>query len=132
MGTTLLIITLCLSLVLFHPEAILYIAIDNPKNTALLSSYTTTPIARRILLDIIEALGIEKQEGGIEKDYQWNDEVYVEVPNVLGMDVKEATKALSDFEVEYSGVGTKVIEQSPQANERIAKGSTIRLLLGTE
>lgn len=115
-----------------NPEAILYIAIDNPKNTALLSSYTTTPIARRILLDIIEALGIEKQEGGIEKDYQWNDEVYVEVPNVLGMDVKEATKALSDFEVEYSGVGTKVIEQSPQANERIAKGSTIRLLLGTE
>lgn len=114
-----------------NPQAILYIAIDNPKNTALLSSYTTTPIARRILLDIIEALGIEKQEGGIEKDYQWNDDVYVEVTNVIGMDVKEATKALSDFEVEYSGVGTKVIEQSPKAGERIAKGSTIRLLLGS-
>ena len=45
------------------PEAVLYLAIDNPKNTALLSSYTTTPIARRILLDIIDALGIEKQDG---------------------------------------------------------------------
>ena len=31
-----------------NPEAVLYLAIDNPKNTALLSSYTTTPIARRI------------------------------------------------------------------------------------
>ena len=54
------------------PEAVLYIAIDNPKDTALLSSYTTTPIARRILLDIIDALGIEKQEGGVEKDWEWS------------------------------------------------------------
>ena len=58
------------------PEAVLYIAIDNPKNTALLSSYTTTPIARRILLDIIDALDIKKQEGGVEKDWQWDDKVY--------------------------------------------------------
>ena len=40
------------------PEAVLYLAIDNPKDTALLSSYTTTPIARRILLDIIDILKI--------------------------------------------------------------------------
>lgn len=44
------------------PEAVLYIAIDNPKNTALLSSYTTTPIARRILLDIIDALDIKNKK----------------------------------------------------------------------
>ena len=43
------------------PEAVLYLAIDNPKNTALLSSYTTTPIARRILLDIIDILKIKKR-----------------------------------------------------------------------
>ena len=72
------------------PEAVLYIAIDNPKNTALLSSYTTTPIARRILLDIIDALDIKKQEGGVEKDWQWDDKVYYEVPNVIGKDKKEA------------------------------------------
>ena len=41
------------------PEAVLYLAIDNPKNTALLSSYTTTPIARRILLDIVHLLHIQ-------------------------------------------------------------------------
>jgi stage V sporulation protein D (sporulation-specific penicillin-binding protein) len=70
------------------PEAVLYIAIDNPKNTALLSSYTTTPIARRILLDIIDALDIKKQEGGVEKDWQWDDKVYYEVPNVIGKDKK--------------------------------------------
>lgn len=114
------------------PEAILYIAIDNPKKTALLSSYTTTPIARRILLDIIDALDIEKQEGAIEKDYEWNDDVYVEVPNVIGKKVDEAKKILADFEIEYSGSGDYVIEQSPSAKERIPKGATVRLMLGSK
>lgn len=112
------------------PEAVLYIAIDNPKNTALLSSYTTTPIARRILLDIIDALDIKKQEGGVEKDWQWDDKVYYEVPNVIGKDKKEAKKVLEHFKVEYSKTGSKVISQSPKAGERLEDGGTITLLLG--
>lgn len=112
------------------PEAVLYIAIDNPKNTALLSSYTTTPIARRILLDIIDALDIKKQEGGVEKDWQWDDKVYYEVPNVIGKDKKEAKEILEHFKVEYSKTGNKVISQSPKAGERLEDGDTITLLLG--
>lgn len=112
------------------PEAVLYIAIDNPKNTALLSSYTTTPIARRILLDIIDALDIKKQEGGVEKDWQWDDKVYYEVPNVVGKDKKEAKSLLEHFKVEFSKTGEKVISQSPKADERLEDGGTITLLLG--
>ena len=112
------------------PEAVLYIAIDNPKNTALLSSYTTTPIARRILLDIIDALDIKKQEGGVEKDWQWDDKVYYEVPNVIGKDKKETKEILEHFKVEYSKTGNKVISQSPKAGERLEDGGTITLLLG--
>ena len=112
------------------PEAVLYIAIDNPKNTALLSSYTTTPIARRILLDIIDALDIKKQEGGVEKDWQWDDKVYYEVPNVIGKNKKEAKELLEHFKVDYSKTGDKVISQSPKAGERLEGGSTITLLLG--
>lgn len=112
------------------PEAVLYIAIDNPKNTALLSSYTTTPIARRILLDIIDALDIKKQEGGVEKDWQWDDKVYYEVPNVIGKDKKEAKEILEHFKVEYSKTGNKVISQSPKAGERLEDSGTITLLLG--
>ena len=114
------------------PQAILYIAIDNPKNTALLSSYTTTPIARRVLLDIIDALEIPKQKGAIEKDYEWNDDIYVSLPNVIGKKIDDAKKILSDFEVEYSGNGDYVVEQSPSAKERIPKGSTVRLMLGSK
>ena len=112
------------------PEAVLYIAIDNPKNTALLSSYTTTPIARRILLDIIDALDIKKQEVGVEKDWQWDDKVYYEVPNVIGKDKKEAKEILEHFKVEYSKTGNKVISQSPKAGERLEDGGTITLLPG--
>lgn len=112
------------------PKAVLYVAIDNPKNTALLSSYTTAPIARRILLDIIDALDIEKQEGAIEKVKSWDDPVYYTVPNVVGMTVKEATKALYPLEVEYSGSGDKVLEQSPSAGEKVESTYKIRLLLG--
>ena len=79
------------------PEAVFYLAIDNPKNTALLSSYTTTPIARRILLDIIDTLEIEKQEGEVEKDYEWNDKIMYKVPNVIGKKVSDAKKELFNF-----------------------------------
>jgi len=111
------------------PKAVLYIAIDNPKNSALLSSYTTTPIARRILLDIIDALDIEVQEGGYEKDWEWSDRVYYEVPNVIGMNVGVAKKILEHFTVEYSGDGETVKEQSPEAGTRIEHDGIVRLLL---
>ncbi|MDO4996787.1 MAG: stage V sporulation protein D [Bacilli bacterium] len=112
------------------PEAVFYLAIDNPKNTALLSSYTTTPIARRILLDIIEALGIEKQEKEVEKDYEWNDRVTYKVPNVIGMNVKDAKKELFNFTIEYSGSGEKVLEQSPEAGQLQEDKGVVKLMLG--
>lgn len=111
------------------PQAVLYIAIDNPKNTAMLSSYTTTPIARRILLDIIDALGIEKQSNQIEKDLEWNDTPIYEVPNVVGMNKKEATNLLKNFSVEYVGDGEKVISQSPEAGIRVEEKTIVRLML---
>ena len=112
------------------PKAVLYVAIDNPKNTALLSSYTTTPIARKILLDIIEALDIPKQEGQVEKNYTWEDKIYYQVPNVEGMSVKEGKKLLTNWHIEYIGSGDKIISQSPKPGIRLASDDTIVLLLG--
>lgn len=113
-----------------NPKAVFYLAIDNPKHTALLSSYTTTPISRRILLDIIDSLKIEKQIGELEKDLEWYDKEIIEVPNVIGKTQKEAKTLLQDFKIEYTGTGSIVKEQSPSPNEKIEKGSTIKLLLG--
>lgn len=112
-----------------NPEAVLYLAIDNPKNTAMLSSYTTTPIARRILLDIIDALKIEKQKSEMEKDLEWNDKIYYEVPKVIGLSVDEAKKKLVNFEVVIEGEGTIVVEQSPKAKEKCEDRSKVRLIV---
>lgn len=111
------------------PEAVFYLAIDNPKNTALLSSYTTTPIARRVLLDIIDALDIKEQKEGMEKDLEWTDKIMYQVPNVIGKSVKEAKKLLSNFTIEYTGTGETVISQSPDANTKLEDRGTVRLLL---
>lgn len=111
------------------PEAVFYLAIDNPKNTALLSSYTTTPIARRVLLDIIDALDIKEQKEGMEKDLEWTDKIMYQVPNVIGKSVKEAKKLLSNFTIEYTGTGEIVISQSPDANTKLEDRGTVRLLL---
>lgn len=113
------------------PKAVLYIAIDNPKHTAMLSSYTTTPIARRILLDVIDALNIPKQKGGVEKDLEWNDKEVFEVPNVVGMNKTDAKKELVNFNVEYAGIGDIIVSQSPDGGTRIEEGSTVRLMLGS-
>ena len=112
-----------------NPEAVLYLAIDNPKNTTMLSSYTTTPIARRVLLDIIDSLKIERQNDEIPKDLEWNDKITFEVPNVIGKTVEEAKKILFNFEIITEGEGNMVAEQSPKPLEKLEDRGKVRLLL---
>ena len=112
------------------PKAILYVAIDNPKNTALLSSYTTAPVARKILLDIIDIMNIKRQSNSIEKVHYWDDEIYYTLPNVIGKTKQAASRELFYYNVEYSGNGETVIDQSPSEGTYLAAGSTVRLLLG--
>lgn len=112
------------------PKVVLYLAIDNPKHTALLSSYTTTPFVRRILLDMISILDVKKQNNQKEKDYEWYDKKYYEVPDVVGKTKKEAKKLLYTFDIEFVGDGNIVKEQTPEANTRYYETGKIRLLMG--
>ena len=80
-------------------------------------------------MDAIDALGIEKSTNGMEKEYNYNDKKYVEVPEVKGMNVKDAVKALKSFKVEFSGSGENVYYQTPNAGERILEGETVKLML---
>ena len=64
-----------------------------------------------------------------EKDLEWTDKIMYEVPNVVGKNVKDAKKLLSNFTVEYSGTGEKVVSQSPDANTKLEDRGTVRLLL---
>jgi len=114
------------------PKVVLYLAIDNPKKTALLSSYTTTPFVRKILLDMINIMNIKKQPNQALKDYEWMDKKYYKVPNVVGMTKSEAKKTLSDFSVTFVSDGDVVVEQSPEAGSRYYETGEVKLLLGNK
>ena len=111
------------------PEIVVYIAIDNAKGVTQYGGTIAAPIAKQVLTDAISALGIEKREGAMEKEYNYNDKKYVEIPNVTGLTVTEAINNLKSFKVEFSGSGNIVYYQSPSAGERIMEGETVKLLL---
>ena len=113
-----------------NPQVIVYVAIDNPKGVTQYGGTVAAPIAKNILTDAISALNIEKSKEGLDKIYQWYDVKYYRVENVEGLTVKEATKLLKNFQVEYTGIGDKVLAQSPAAGTSLPQNSTIRLLLG--
>lgn len=112
------------------PQVVVYVAIDHPRNVIQYGGVVAGPIAKTVLTDCINALNIPKREGGSEMEYNWNDKHYYNVPNVSGTTKEQATELLKNFQVEYTGSGSIIIEQSPKAGERIQEGGKVRLLLG--
>ena len=111
------------------PRVVVYIAIDNAKGITQYGGTVAAPIAKKVLESSIDILGIEKRSDEIEREYNFLDKQYAEVPNVIGMSVSEAIKILKQFKVEYSGDGDIISYQSPSSGEKIYEGETIRLLL---
>ncbi|QAS51100.1 stage V sporulation protein D [Halobacillus litoralis] len=112
------------------PELVVYLAIDNPKNTVQFGGVVAAPIVGNIMGDSLRAMGVEPREDGLEKEYDWPDEPLVEVPKVTGMEKKDLSQMLMNLNVEASGSGSKVITQAPEAGVKVPSGSTIRVYLG--
>lgn len=113
------------------PQIVVYVAINNPKRVIQYGGVVSAPVAKSVLLDSIDALNIEKRKIDTEKKYNWDDKKYYTVENVIGKTAKEASKILSVYNVEYSGSGSIVIEQSPVAGTKLEETSTVRLMLGS-
>ena len=111
------------------PEIIVYIAVDNAKGVTQYGGTIAAPIAKNVLTDAIDILGIEKRDTTTEKKYNYGEKKYVTIPDVLGMEVSEAKNQLKGFDLEFSGSGNKISYQSPQAGTRVLEGSSIRLML---
>ncbi len=114
------------------PEVVVYIAIDNAKGVTQYGGTIAAPIAKNVLNAAISALNIEPRYDGMTKEYNYGDKRYYTVPNVIGLDTKEAVSNLKEFKVEFSGSGNKVIHQSPSEGSYLAEGEVIRLMLGDE
>lgn len=111
------------------PQLVVYVAIDNPKNTVQYGGVVAAPIARSILAEALPYIGVEPREEQIEKKYLWTDTKYVTVPDFVGKEPKEIESSYL-YNIENHGEGTKVISQQPAAFSRTIEGGTVRLYLG--
>lgn len=111
------------------PEIIVYVAVNNPKGVTQYGGTVSAPIAKNVLTTAIEIFDIDPDSEGLAKEYRWYEDSYIKLPDVTGMNVKEATKTLKDFKVEYSGTGETVLYMSPDPNIYVKKGSTVKLML---
>lgn len=112
------------------PELVVYLAIDNPKNTVQFGGVVAAPIVGSIMGDSLRAMGVEPRKDGLEKEYAWPEEPLVAVPEITGMDKEDLSRMLMNLEVEVSGEGTKVITQAPEPGVKVPTGSTVRVYLG--
>lgn len=114
------------------PQYLVYVAVDNPKDTIQFASVVSTPIGGKILEDIMQKKGIPKREGELEKEYQWPEQPLVEVPNLIGETINDIQHYMVDLKIEVIGEGDRIITQSPKQGEKVERGSTVRVYLAEE
>ncbi len=112
------------------PEIAVYIAVDNPKNTIQYGGTVAAPLVGEIFSQVLPTLGIKKDlENQIDKEYRYYiDKFYYEIPNFIGM-TKKSIKSSPYYKYVYIGEGNTVIDQSPNAGEKVQEGGTILLYL---
>ncbi len=111
------------------PELVVYVAIDNPKGITQYGGVVSAPIAKNVFKAAIDLYDIPKTQEGMPREYTWLDTKYVVLPDVVGMSLEEAKKALKGFQIITSGTGEKVSYQSPEGNYYVPEGSKVSLLL---
>ncbi len=111
------------------PDYVVYVAIDNPKGITQYGGTVSAPIAKNVMLSIIDYKEYPKVESDKTREYTWLDQKYVKLPDVINMDLQEAKKLLKGFSIEYNGSGEKVLDQSPNGNAFVKEGSIVKLML---
>ena len=112
-----------------NPQAVVYVAVDNPKGIVQYGGTVAAPIARNIMIDIIDELKIKQDKDTLPKTYNWYDVKYTTVPNVINLPLKDAKKELKDLTIEYAGSGSIIKSISPTPGTYLPIGSTIKILL---
>ena len=112
-----------------NPKAVVYVAIDNAHNVSQYGGTASAPVAKNVMKAIVDVLDIEPSIDGMPKEYNYLDQKYVMVPNVVGMSLDEAKQVLKSFNITYSGSGEKVFYQSPKEGMYIKEKGTVILML---
>ena len=111
------------------PDYVVYVAVDNPKGITQYGGTVSAPIAKNVMLSIIDYKGYIPTPGDKTREYTWLDTKYIKLPDVVGMNLKDVKSLLKNFSVEYSGSGETVISQAPNGNTYVKEGSIVKLML---
>jgi stage V sporulation protein D (sporulation-specific penicillin-binding protein) len=114
------------------PQIVIYLGIDNPKGTVQFGGVVAAPIVGKMIDDSLRYMGVEKRISPLEKEYRWGDEITYEVPNVVGMTIKDIQRSYYQLPIDPSGTGKHVVKQSPLPGTKVKEGSTIRVYLGED
>ena len=112
-----------------NPQAVVYVAIDNPKGVTQYGGTVSAPIAKNIMVDIINELDIKVSDYVLNKTYNWYDTKYIIVPNVIDKTIDEAKKELKKFTINYAGSGNIVKAISPSPGTYLPESATVKILL---
>ncbi|ADC48210.1 Penicillin-binding protein [Alkalihalophilus pseudofirmus OF4] len=112
------------------PQIVVYVAVDNPKDTLQFGGIVAAPIVGNIIGDSLRAMGVEPRKDQIEKELAWNDEPLIEVPDLVGRTKREIHESYYELKVDATGEGEHVLAQSPSPGVKVTTGSTIRLYMG--
>lgn len=111
------------------PEIVVYLAVDNPKNTIQFGGVVAAPIVGTIIGDSLRAMGVEPRRDGLEKKYMWPEQPKVEVPDLIGHSKQKLNEYLVDLSIDVSGEGDYITDQSPEPGTKLDQGSTVRIYL---
>ncbi|MGG1688364.1 stage V sporulation protein D [Pseudalkalibacillus sp. NRS-1564] len=112
------------------PQIVVYVAIDNPKDTLQFGGIVAAPIVGNIIQDSLTVMGVEKREDQIEKEKTWQDEEMIEMPDLVGLSTEDIHKAMYNLKIDSSGEGDIVVAQAPEPGVKLPAGSEIRLYMG--
>lgn len=110
------------------PDYVVYVAINNPKGVTQYGGTVSAPVAKNIMLSIIDYKNYKEEPAEKSREYSWLDEKYYYLPNVIGMNLSDAKKTLKNFKIEYAGEGANIIAQEPNSIW-VKEGSIVKLLL---
>lgn len=112
------------------PQMVVYIALDNPKDTIQFGGVVSAPIVKNIIDDSLRNWNMPLRKDGLKKSYLWPEQAKVKTPDFIGMHKKDLLQQQSHFKVHFEGEGTIVIDQVPEAGSSIEEDGSIRLYLG--
>src|SRR5699024_9966821 len=98
-----------------EPEIVVLVAIDIPKVTVQFGVVVAASIVGRIIGDSLNALSVEPQKDGLEKEYVYPEQPKVEVPDLAGQKEEDLMEYMTNLSIETNGSGNYIIEQSPEA-----------------